>query len=60
MYQTNPTEIFRERHLALLREAGGRRLVRRLRKAHAKGHPRSEPHVEPSWLRMLWSTGPVP
>ena len=60
MYQTNPTEMFRERQLALLREAEDRRLARRLRKARSKGHPRSTPHVEDSWLRMLWSTGPVP
>jgi hypothetical protein len=32
MYQTNPTEVWRERHLALLREADERRLVRRLRR----------------------------
>jgi hypothetical protein len=60
MYQTNPTEMFRKRHLALLREGKDRRLARRLRKAHSKGHPRSEAHVKDSWLRMLWSTGPVP
>jgi hypothetical protein len=44
----------------LLREAEDRRLARRLRKARSKGHPRSKPHVKDSWLRMLWSTGPVP
>jgi len=60
MYQTNPTEMFRERQLALLREAKDRRHARRLRKARSKGHPRSEPHVKDSWLRTLWSTGPVP
>ena len=60
MYQTNPTEMFRERHLALLREAEERRIARRLWKARSKGHPRSEPRAEHSWLRMLWSTGPVP
>ena len=60
MYQTNPTELFGERNLALLREAKDRRHARRLRKARSKGHPRSEPHVKDSWLRMLWSTGPVP
>jgi hypothetical protein len=59
MYQTNPTEIFRERQLALLREAEDRRLARRPRKARSKGHPRSEPHLKGSWLRMLWDTGPV-
>jgi hypothetical protein len=31
MYQTNLTEMFRERQLALLREAEDRRLARRLR-----------------------------
>ena len=60
MYQTNPTELFRERHLALLREAQDRRLARGLRKARSKGHPQSKPHVKGSWLRMLWSTRPVP
>ena len=29
MHQTNPPEMFRERHLALLREAEDRRLARR-------------------------------
>jgi hypothetical protein len=42
MYQTNPTEMFRERQLALLREVEERRLVRQLRAARSKGHPRSE------------------
>ena len=40
MYQTNPTEIFRERQLTLLREAENRRLIRQLREG-SKGHPRS-------------------
>ena len=31
-YQINPTETFRERHLALLEEAENRRLSRQLRK----------------------------
>ena len=60
MYQTNPTEMFRERHLALLREAEDRRLARRLRKARSKVHPRSKPYAKGSWLRELLSTGPVP
>jgi hypothetical protein len=60
MYQTNPTELFRERHLALLREAKDRRHTRRLRKARSGGASSSEPHVKDTWLRMLWSTGPVP
>jgi hypothetical protein len=42
MHQTNPTEMFRERQLALLREAEERRIARRLRAARSKGHPRSE------------------
>ena len=36
MHQTNPTEMLRERHLALLREAEDRRLAQRLRKARLK------------------------
>jgi hypothetical protein len=42
MHQTNLTEMVRERHLALLREAEDRRITRRLRAAHSKGHPRSD------------------
>jgi hypothetical protein len=42
MHQTNPTEMFRERQLALLREAEDRRLARQLRAAHSKRSPRSE------------------
>jgi hypothetical protein len=34
-YQTNPTEVWRERYLALLREAEGRRFAR-WREAHAE------------------------
>ena len=41
MHQTNPTEMFRERHLALLRESEDRRLVRGLRAARSKRSPRS-------------------
>jgi hypothetical protein len=40
MNQNNPTEMFRERQLALLREADDRHLARRLRKARSK--PRGE------------------
>jgi hypothetical protein len=54
MHQTNPTEMFRERQLALLREAEDRRLARRLRKARLKRR------LEESWLQIVWSTGPVP
>jgi hypothetical protein len=60
MYQTNPTEMFRERQLALGREAEDQRFVRRPRKARLKGHPRSERRLEESWLQILWSTGRVP
>jgi hypothetical protein len=42
MHQTNPTEVFRERQFALLREAEDRRLARRLRTARSKRSPRSE------------------
>ncbi len=60
MYKPHPTEIFRERQLALVREAEDRRLARRPRKARLKGRPRSERRLEESWLQNLWSTGPVP
>jgi len=36
MYETKPTELWRERQLALMREARDQRLARRLRKAHLK------------------------
>ncbi len=42
MHQTNPTEMFRERQLALGREAEDRRLARRLRAALSKRSPRSD------------------
>jgi hypothetical protein len=42
MHQTYPTEMFRERQLALLREVEERRLARRLRKARSEGAPSSE------------------
>jgi hypothetical protein len=42
IYQTNPTEMFRERQLLLLSEAENRHLARQLRKAHSEGHHRSE------------------
>lgn len=40
MYETHPTESWRERGVLLLREARERRLVRRLRKERrrAEGH----------------------
>jgi hypothetical protein len=60
MYQTNPTEIFRERQLALVREAEDRRLAGQLMAARSKEErPRSERRLEESWLQTLWSTGPV-
>jgi hypothetical protein len=37
-YQTNPTEVWRERHLALLREAEGPRFTRRLQRREAREH----------------------
>jgi hypothetical protein len=60
MHQTDPTEIFRERHFAPPRETEDRRLARRPRKACLKGRPRSERRLEESWLQILWSTGSVP
>jgi hypothetical protein len=42
MHQTNPTEMFRERQLALVREAEDRRLARGLRAAHSKRSPRND------------------
>ena len=39
MHQTYPTDIFRERQLALLREAEERRLVRQLRADSLEGAP---------------------
>lgn len=71
MYQTNPTEIIRERQLALLREAEDLRLARQLRaeseeeeeRRMSNGDPEAMAIVErpeESWLHILWSTGPVP
>jgi hypothetical protein len=60
MYQPNPTEVFRERQLALVREAEDRRLARQLRKARLKGHRSLRGRLEESWLQILWSTGRVP
>jgi urease accessory protein UreF len=42
MYQTNPTEMFREYQLALLREAEDRRLARRLRAARPQRSSRTK------------------
>lgn len=71
MYQTNPTEIIREPHLAQLREAEDLRLARQLRaeseeeeeRRMRNGDPEAMAVVErpeESWLHILWSTGPVP
>jgi hypothetical protein len=46
MYQTNPTEMFRERQLALRREVQERRHFRSSRVALPKRSPRS------GWRRM--------
>ncbi|HLL97941.1 MAG TPA: hypothetical protein VK276_02630 [Rubrobacteraceae bacterium] len=47
MYQINPTEVWRERHLALLREAEERRHARQMRRAPRQMSPRagSQPHT---------------
>lgn len=42
MYQTNPTQMFRERQLVLLREAQERHLVRSTRAAAPKQSPQSD------------------
>ena len=42
MYQTNLTEMFRERQLTLLHEAENRRLARRLRAARPQRSSRTE------------------
>jgi hypothetical protein len=42
MYQTNPTEMFHERQLALLREAEDRRLARQLRAVRPQMPSRTE------------------
>jgi hypothetical protein len=42
MYQSNATEMLRERQATLLREAEDRRLARRLRAARQEGRHRSE------------------
>jgi hypothetical protein len=61
MHQTNPTEMFRERQLALLREAEERRIARRLRAARSKGHPRSERRMAGLlWAIALWGRTSTP
>ena len=61
MYQTNPTEMFGERHLALLREAADRRLARRLRAARTKGRPRSDRRRTGFWRSIaLWGRISIP
>ena len=61
MHQTNPTEMFREHQLALLREVEQRRLVSQLRAARSKGHPRSERRMA-GLLRAiaLWGRASTP
>jgi hypothetical protein len=68
MHLTNPTEMFPEHHLALLREAESlhhhlraaseAELERRMFQRHPETVAVSEPPEE-SWLQILWSTGPV-
>ena len=53
MYQLNETEMWREHHLALLREAEDRRLARRLRRRH---RTKSNAGIE-SGRRALASVG---
>ena len=60
MYQINPTEMLRERHAGLLREAAERRLARQLR---ARG-PQRSPRIEggrlgAGFLRAVASWGPT-
>ena len=45
MHQTNPTEMFRERHLALLRGAEDQRFARRLKAARSRSRPRSDRRI---------------
>jgi hypothetical protein len=42
MYQANPTEMFRERQVALVREAEDRRLARRRRRRRRASASKSE------------------
>jgi hypothetical protein len=62
MYQTNATEIVRERQLALLHEAEDQRLARRLRAARSKERPRSERRMVGSFGRAiaLWGQTSIP
>jgi hypothetical protein len=62
IYQTNPTEMFRERQLLLLSEAENRHLTRQLRKAHSEGHPRSEERRMAGIRRAiaLWGRTSIP
>jgi hypothetical protein len=60
MNQINPTEMFRERQLALLGEVENRRLARRLREG-SKGHPRSERRLAGfSRAVALWGRTSIP
>jgi hypothetical protein len=61
MHQTNPTEMVRERHLALLREAEERRITRRLRTARSKGHLWSDRRMAGFWRAVaLWGRTSIP
>jgi len=61
MHHTNPTEIFREHQLALLREAkDSEEVERRMRERPRGAVAVLERPDEGSWLQILWSTGPVP
>jgi hypothetical protein len=53
MYETKPTELWRERQLALMREARDQRLARRLRKAHLKRGSGSTNEGRPAGLRRV-------
>ena len=63
MYQTNPTEILRERHATLLREAEERRLARRLRARSPRRSPLTESGRLGLWFRRAvasWGVTSIP
>jgi hypothetical protein len=58
MYQINPTEVWRERHLALLREAEERRHARQMRRAHSRKSPQAGSQLRTAGLgRVIASWG---
>ena len=60
MLQTNPTENFRQHHLAPLREdQESEKVERRVRVRHSDPAAVLERPDEESWLQFLWSTGPA-